>query len=148
MIRSLVLVALLFSSKAFAGEVVVVVDLKFVRDTGETASTLCFEKEAETKSCAAWATFYLFEARVKNVVHGEPISRKFKVWFGRHALKKGNIRNLVAKLKPLPAEHEASYQIVALGERQELYCFDASEDRQPNVNVEPHDTGMQCYEPE
>ncbi|WP_339899708.1 hypothetical protein [uncultured Gilvimarinus sp.] len=147
MIRSSIL-ALLLTSNAFAVEVIAVVDLKFLKDTGETASTLCFKEETETESCATWATFYLFEARVKTVVHGEPISRKFKVWFGQHALKKGNIQKVVAKLKPLPAEHEASYQITALGERQELYCFHVNEDRQSNVRIEPRSVEMRCYEPD
>lgn len=148
MIRSLIWVVLLLSPSAFADEVVAVVDLKFLKDTGEPASTLCFEDDGQNDSCATWSTFYLFEARVKKVVHGEPVSRKFQVWFGRHALKKGNIRNAVAKLKPLPAGHEASYQVVALGDREEFYCFGTNKHQQHNVSIEPQGTGMQCYESE
>ena len=148
MIRSLILFVLLLSPSAFSEEVIAVVDLKFLKDTGETASTLCYEEEGQSSNCTTWATFYLFEARVKKVVHGEPIGRKFLVWFGRHALMEGNIRNVVAKLKPLPAEHEANYKIVALGDREELYCFSTNEDQKHNLTIEPDGIGMQCYESE
>lgn len=144
MIRSLICVVLLLSTSAFAEEVVAVVDLKFLKDTGETASTLCFEGQTENVSCSTWATFYLFEAQVKKVVHGNLLSRNFHVWFGAHALKEGNIRNAVVKLKPLPPEHEARYQIVALGERKRLYCFPANEDAQSNDSTGSV-AGMQCY---
>lgn len=148
MIRSVVLFFLLLSPSAFSEEVIAVVDLKFLEDTGEAASTLCFEEEGQSDNCTTWATLYLFEARVRKVIHGELVRRQFPVWFGRHALKKGNIRNVVARLKPLPAQHEASYQIVALGEKEELYCFATDEGQAANVIVELQGIRMQCYEPE
>lgn len=145
MIRIILLVVLLLPFTALAEDLVAVVDLKFLKDTGEASSTLCFEEVNEEKDCATWATFYLFEARVKKVVSRELSGRKFRVWFGIHALKKGNIKNMVAKLRPLPPEHEAEYQIVAWGEKKELYCFEAKERETYNTNIEPEGTNMQCY---
>ena len=145
MIRTILLVVLLLPITALAEEVVAVVDLNFLKDTGEVSSTLCFEDVNEEKDCATWATFYLFEARVKKVVSGELSGRKFPVWFGVHALKKGNIKNMVAKLRPLPPEHEAEYQIIAWGEKRELFCFDAKESETYNTSIEPKGKNMQCY---
>ena len=148
MIRAILLVVLLLPFTAVAEEVVAVVDLKFLKDTSEASSTLCFEEVNEGNDCATWATFYLFEARVKKVVSGKLSGRKFRVWFGVHALKKGDIKNMVAKLRPLPPEHEAEYQIVAWGEKRELFCFEAKERETYNTNIEPEGTNMQCYSDE
>jgi hypothetical protein len=145
MLRTIFFVVLLLPFTAVAEEVIAVVDLKFLKDTGEVSSTLCFEEVNEEKHCATWATFYLFEARVKKVVSGNFSERKFRAWFGVHALKKGNIKNMVAKLRPLPPEHEAAYQIVAWGQKRELYCFDAKENETFNTNIESESTKMQCY---
>lgn len=145
MIRTILFIFLLLPVTALAEDVIAVVDLKFLKDTGEASSTLCFEEVNEEKDCATWATFYLFEARVKKVVSGELSSRKFRAWFGVHALKKGNIKNMVAKLKPLPPEREAEYQILAWGEKMELFCFDAKENETFNTNIEPEGKKMQCY---
>lgn len=145
MIRNIVLLFLLLSPVTLAEEVIAVVDLKFLKETGKVASTLCFEGGDIENDCTTWATFYLFEARVKKVVSGEPRARKFHVWFGRHALRKGNIKNMVAKLKPLPQENEVDYQVIEWGERKELYCFGADENESYNTNIELQGTNMQCY---
>lgn len=100
MIRYLILLFLLLSPAAMVEEIVAIIDLKFLKDTDAVASTLCFEGSEADNQCATWAAFYLFEVRVKKVVSGDPEDRKFLVWFGSHALKKGNIKNMLAKLKP------------------------------------------------
>lgn len=146
MIRIIFIVVLLFSCSARAEEVIAVVDLKFLRETGEVASTLCFDDGSEEQNCATWATFYLFEARVKKVVFGELKARKFHVWLGVHALKKGNIKNMVAKLMPLPPEHEAAYQIIGWGDKRELYCFEAKQGEAYNTSIKLEGENVQCYE--
>lgn len=143
--RIIFIIVLLYSFAASAEEIIAVVDLKFVRDTGEVASTLCFDNGSEEQNCGTWATFYLFDARVKKVVSGELKARRFHVWLGIHALKKGNIKNMVAKLRPLPPEHEAAYQIIGWGEKRELYCFEAKENETYNTNIKSEGANMQCY---
>lgn len=144
--RILFIIFLLYSCAASAEEMIAVLDLKFVRDTGEVASTLCFDEGSEEQNCATWATFYLFDARVKKVVSGELSARKFRVLYGVHALKKGNIKNMVAKLRPLPREHEAAYQIIGWGEKRELYCFEAKQGEAYNTGVKLEGENVQCYE--
>lgn len=144
--RIIFIVALLFSCTARAEEIIAVLDLKFLRDTGEVSSTLCFDEGSEEQSCATWATFYLFDARVKKVVSGELKARKFHVWLGVHALKKGNIKNMVAKLRPLPPEHEAAYQIIGWGKKRELYCFEAEQSEAYSASVKLEGENVQCYE--
>lgn len=145
MIRIIFIVVLLYSCAARAEEIIAVVDLKFLRDTGEVSSTLCFDEGSEKQNCATWATFYLFDASVKKVVSGELSARKFRVLYGVHALKKGNIKNMVAKLRPLPPEHETDYQIIGWGEKRELYCFEAEENEAYNTNIKSEGANMQCY---
>ena len=89
------LLILLFLSpiNTFAENVVAVLDLKFISDTEKTSTSICFEDE--TTECFSWASFYLYEAKIKKVLSGELSSKKFKVIYGRHALKKKILKELL-----------------------------------------------------
>jgi hypothetical protein len=146
MIRVLAILFVLVSPKCLAEELAAVLDLKFIKDTGETAEVMCFGEAEE--DCGTWATFYLFEAKVKKVISGDFPKNKFKVLFGAHALKVGNFKGVVATLKSLPEDHEARYQITEWGEEKEMYCFRAEEGEEYNVKQEPGGPDFRCYEKE
>ena len=80
-----------------ADEIVAILDLKFIEDTGDTATIICFGENNE--DCGVWATDYLFEAKVDKVISGELSDDRFLVLFGKHALKKKSFRNVIALLK-------------------------------------------------
>jgi hypothetical protein len=54
MLRTIFFVVLLLPFAVVAEEVIAVVDLKFLKDTGEVSSTLCFEEVNEEKHCTTW----------------------------------------------------------------------------------------------
>lgn len=73
---------------------------------------MCFDDEE--LSCFSWATFYLYSARIKNVVSGPKVPNEFQVVFGQHALAEEDISNVVIKLRKLPEDNvfNALYQVV------------------------------------
>ncbi|WP_288132790.1 hypothetical protein [Microbulbifer sp.] len=97
-----------------AEDLVVEADLRFIKDTGESSQSMCFEDEETT--CFSWATFYLYSARVKKTISGPEVPREFRVIFGRHALAKKNISDVVIKLEELPENNvfNAMYQVVEI----------------------------------
>jgi hypothetical protein len=104
-------------------ELVAVVDLKFLRETDETAAVLCLGEEES--DCGVWATHYLWRATVRKVYAGAEVERHFLVLYGRHALRKKDIREMTVVMKRLKenAPFGARYQVVDLGIRQKLLCF-------------------------
>ena len=105
-------------------QIIAVIDLKFIRDTGEAAALMCFGDE--DSDCTVWATHHLWEARVREVLAGVETKRKFNVLYGLHALSTRSKRRVTAVLQKLRPDDPtgARYQILAIGRRQELLCFD------------------------
>ena len=97
------------SSLSLANEIVAILDLKFEKETEDVAVWICYGENED--DCHPWAYFYVFNAKVKEVVSGELKEKQIKVIFGRHALKKGNHKNVTAKLSKLKESTEAEYQI-------------------------------------
>jgi hypothetical protein len=137
---------LFFASHLYAEDIVAILDMKFVKDTKETATLLCFGDNEE--DCAQWATFYLYDAKVKKVLSGELPSKKIKVIYGRHALMPKNFKNVAVVMTPLQDHKEAEYQIKEWGELKEMYCF-KSNDNQPGNVIDGNQRQPQtCYENE
>ena len=104
-------------------ELVALVDLKFLRETEETAAVMCLGEEES--DCGVWATHYLWRVTVRRVYSGAEVERNFLVLYGRHALRKKDIRELTVVLRRLKADAPfgARYQVVDLGMPQNLVCF-------------------------
>lgn len=135
------------ASYATAEEIVAILDLKFIEDTGDTAAALCFGENDE--DCGVWATHYLFEAKVDKVISGELPDERFLVLFGKHALKKKNFRNIIALLKKREVDDpsEPQYRISQWGEKRTMYCFDRREDDDTETDVERDDQyELNCYD--
>jgi hypothetical protein len=111
---------------ALAEVLVAKVNLKFIEDTGITASYMCLDDAG--KECVAWATFYLYEARVREVIAGTETRSKFLVLYGAHALGQKSIRGVVAAMEPRPSDRKphADYQVLQMTDAQKMYCFDSA----------------------
>jgi len=129
----------------YAEELVAVVNLKFLKDTGDTAVNICFGEAHE--DCSQWASFYLYEAKVKKVLSGEFPSNKFKVIYGRHALKKKNLKNVVVSLGELKESNEADYVVIERGWPRKMYCF-SGEYNESNVKQITEGEHLKCFEEE
>ncbi len=112
------------SPAVLSDEIVAILDLEFIEDTGDTAAMLCFGED--NTDCADWATYYLFEATPLRVIKGELPDEPFHVLFGRHALKKQDFYDVVALIEEREdaRPEEPQYQISGWGERLRMYCFD------------------------
>ena len=122
--RSLIATLLLaLGSPVFADQVdefVAVVDLKFLKETEQVTSVLCIGDD----HCGPWSHGYLFEARVKRVVYGEPTKKKFLVIYGRHAMPQADQRGVVGRFsKLIDGTDGADYQLVGTASRGQLSCF-------------------------
>ena len=134
------------SSQVAAEEIVAVLDLKFIENTGEPGGYLCFDDD----ECGVWAVFYLFEASVDRVISGELPEKKFLVLYARHALREKNFRNIIALLKKREPDDfsEASYQITQWGQKRDLYCFNRRDDEEVETDVILNDQyPLNCYDP-
>lgn len=141
--KHIFILLLLLPTCVSAEEITAVLDMKFIKDTGETAATLCFGDDE--KDCAQWATFYLYEAKVQKVLSGKLPSKKIKAIYGRHALMPKNFNNVAVVLAPLTDHKEAEYQIQKWGELKEMYCFKG--DVHPkNVSDENAKQQLKCYD--
>lgn len=137
------------STYAFAEETIAVLDLRFIEDTGDTAGVLCFGED-ET-DCAQWSTYYLFEATPRRVISGELPEEPFLVLFGRHALKKRNLKNVAARLEERDdvESGEARYRITEWGRRLSMYCFARREGDEAGLAVELNDKRqLTCFDTE
>ena len=138
---------LLAAPYAPAEEIVAVLDLKFIEDTGDTAVVFCFGEDDE--DCGTWATYYLFEARVDKIISGDLPDKRFLVIYGKHALKKRNFRNVIALLKRREGDDpsEPQYRITQWGEKRKMYCFDRREDEGTEIDVERnYQHKLNCYD--
>lgn len=142
--RLLFYLFIIVPSVAGASEIVAVLDLKFVKETESVAAWMCYGEHEE--DCHPWAYFYVFDATVQEVVTGNLTHKKIKVLFGRHALKKGRHKNIVASLSRLPGTSEADYQIVELGSIKKMYCFSDNANKLYNVRLETSKADLKCYE--
>ena len=121
------LFAFLGAQRCFAEsdvELIALVDLKFLRETDETAVVLCLDDAGE--ECDVWARHYLWRATIRRVYAGVESERHFLVLYGHHALKKKNLRGVTAVFKKLEpgAPFGARYQITNRGLPQKLLCFE------------------------
>jgi hypothetical protein len=105
-------------------DLLAVVDLIFVRESDQTALNKC--SGDEKSACDVWATYYLWEARVRRVLAGVETEKRFMVLFGRHSLVKRNRRRVTVAMKRLEpgSESGARYEVIATGSPQQLLCFD------------------------
>ena len=137
------------SVRISAEEIVAVLDLKFIEETDKTAVVMCYGNDDD--DCGVWAVHYMFEAKVDKVISGNLPDKRFLVLFGKHALARKNIRNVVALLKKLDVDDpdEPQYQITQWGERRKMYCFDRREDDETEVGVEVNGKyQLNGYDPE
>ena len=123
--RYLFFLLFLLSTKAYAEDMVAVVNLKFIKNTGSTASVICYGENST--DCSSWASYYLYEAKVKKVLSGKFPSKKIKVIYGRHALLEKNFKNWVVSLDSVnereKEETGGEYKIIEVGEYRNMYCF-------------------------
>jgi len=106
----IILIFLLLPCCAFAvNEIKVQADLEFLLDTQKESGKLCFGE----KDCSTWSTFYLFNASVNKVIVGTEPSPSFKVIYGRHALLKQDLNDVVITLRELEQGNSfgAKYQV-------------------------------------
>jgi len=151
LIKSLFHVAIITSTllmppTVVADEIVAILDLKFIENTGEPGGYLCIGDE----ECGVWAVFYLFEASVDKVISGELPEKKFLVLYARHALREKSFRNIVALLKAREPDDfsAASYQITQWGEKRDMYCFSRRDDEDVESDVILNDQyPLNCYDP-
>ena len=137
----------LISSFAEGDEIVAILDLQFIEDTGDTAVVICFGENDE--DCGEYATYYLFEAKVDKVISGELPDDRFLVLFGKHALRKKNFRNVIALLEKRDTDDpdEPQYRISRWGEKRTMYCFDHWHDDDTEIGVLRNDEfELNCYE--
>jgi len=105
------------------GELVAEVDLKYLKETEQVVAILCYGDHPD--DCHPWAHGYLYEARVRKVISGQAPKGKFLVIYGRHALKKQNLRGVVGRFSKLTDGTDgAEYQIAARAVEGDLACFD------------------------
>jgi hypothetical protein len=143
------LLALFAVPHVIAEEVVAVVDLKFLKETDQTAAVLCLGESDEDEDCVVWAHHYLWEARIRKVIAGAVTEKRFLVLFGRHALMKKDIRNIVVLMKRLESNSpaEARYQILEWGHKRQLVCFSAEIARQAPWKLgSPGGDAINCFE--
>jgi len=146
MTKYILIFLFLFPLNAFSNDVVAILNLKFIKDTDQTATTLCYDNEGE--NCHRWASFYLYEAKVKQVLSGELVTKKFKVIYGRHALKKKNLKRVVASLKKLEESANADYQIIEMGNELKMYCLSGEYNMPYNVNDISEGKQLTCFQDE
>lgn len=138
--------AMLISPRLCAEEIVAILDLKFIENTGEPGGYICFDDD----ECGVWAVFYLFEASVDEVISGDLPEKKFLVLYARHALREKNFRNVVALLKEREPDDisAAKYQITHTGQVREMYCFTRRDDEEVDTDVVLNDQhSLNCYDP-
>ena len=141
---SILVFCLLIATNVCGENVVAVLNMYFVKDTEERAAEICFEQSE--RNCMTWATFYLYEAEVKKILHGELPSRKIKVIYGRHALLKKDFKGEVVVLRKLPDHDEADYQVVERGVRGEEFCFSSITKEVAAADDLPDKLELKCYQ--
>lgn len=125
-------------------DLVAILDIKFVKETEDVAEWMCYEENDQ--DCHPWAYFYLFDAKVKKIVAGDLNEKKFRILFGKHALKRGAHRNIIVTLSKLEKNKEAEYQVTEWGEEKEMYCFHQEANKKYNVRLQSSETNLNCYD--
>ncbi len=122
-LKILVLAVLLAGSGvAGAADIVAKLDLRFLKETDQVVSVMCFGEAEE--DCTPWAHGYLFEARVRKVLHGELREKKFLVIYGHHAMYKRDIAGVIGIMSKLTDGLDgAEYQVVDVAYSGNLACF-------------------------
>lgn len=101
-------------------ELVAIVDLRFLKETEQVVAVMCFDDD-----CGPSAYGYLYEATVRKVVNGHAPRNKFLVIYGRHAMRKNNVRGLAARFNKLTDNPDgAEYQIVRTAYEGQPTCFE------------------------
>lgn len=144
--KVILILSILCSNCCSAEELIAKLDLKFIKDTGKTATVLCYDDNE--KDCHEWSTFYLYEAKVKKVLSGNLPSSKFSVIYGAHAMLANNHRNVVVSLNKLPAGGDSQYQIMEFAENLELVCFQSSDSSLFSEKLELNSQKLKCAEEE
>lgn len=142
---SIALALPMMHATAEASDLVAIVDLEFIRETDRPAAVMCFGEREE--DCHVWATLNLYKAKVRRVISGTESRKAVLVLFGRHALKKGNFRGVIATMNRLEATRasDPQYQMTEWGEKRELYCFPRREDDTGLELKEDDDERHTCY---
>ena len=135
---------LLFSPLTYSQDLVAILDLEFVKETNDAAAWMCYGEN--DNDCHPWAYLYVFDAKVKKVISGDLTEKKIRVLFGRHALKQGRHKNVIATLSKLDKNSEAEYQILEWGTKREMYCFSGEGNKMYNVRLESSGIDLKCYE--
>lgn len=143
----LALLGLSVFNVAWATDVVAIVDLKFLKETDQTAAVLCFGDKDE--DCVPWATHNLYRATIRKIIHGKESRKSMLVLFGRHAMKKINMRGVIATLSRLETTDDtgAEYRVAELGDEREFYCFRRWPDDTQGFELKGSgDESLTCYD--
>lgn len=143
----LALLSLSVFNLACATDLVAIVDLKFLKETDKTAAVMCFGDKDE--DCAVWATHNLYRATIRKVIHGKESRKTMLVLYGRHAMKKTNMRGVIATLSRLEPTDDtgAEYRVAEVGEEREFFCFRRwPEDTQGFELKGADDESLTCYD--
>jgi ketosteroid isomerase-like protein len=130
---------------AETGELIAVVDLKFLKVTDFVTTWLCVDEYCEPSSHG-----YLFEARLRTAVNGEWPKKKFLVLYGRHAMGQSNQRRVVGRFSKLTDGPDgAEYQLVEAGVHGQPSCFEwhGLDGRGP-AEVPRSGELLRCFDPE
>lgn len=129
---------------ATAEDFVAIVDLKFLKETDQVAAVLCLGMTDD--DCFPWAHHYLWEAKVRKVIRGTNTEKRFLVLHGRHALKKKDLRGVIALMKPLEEASPtgARYQLFA-GEKREHFCFDKIHAEGAPIKLSDGERPLGCF---
>jgi len=123
--RSLIACLLALGSSACLAQtddLVAVVDLQYLKETGQVTAIMCYGDSPE--DCDPWAHGYLFEARVRKVIHGQAPKKKFLVLYGRHAMRKQDLRGVTGRFSKLvDGTDGAEYQLAATAIDAHPTCF-------------------------
>lgn len=124
--RSLIACLLALASSvclAQTDDLVAVVDLKYLRETEQVTAIMCYGDSPG--DCHPWAHGLLFEARVRKIIHGQVAKKKFLVLYGRHAMRKQDLRGVTGRFSKLVDDADgAEYHMAAMAIDAHPACFE------------------------
>jgi hypothetical protein len=148
-IATFALTLLTLQNVAWAGDLVAIVDLKFIRATDQPAMIMCLGDRDE--DCVVWATLNLYKARIRKVISGTESRKTMFVTFGRHALMEKDLRGVIATMNKREAKEpsDPQYQIVEWGYEREMVCFRRRKDDTAGFELkEEGEEPLTCYDKE
>jgi hypothetical protein len=148
-IATLAFTLLSFRNVAWAGDLVAIVDLEFIRATDQPAVIMCYGDEDE--NCGVWATLNLYRARIHKVIEGTESRESMLVMFGRHALGHEDLPAIIATMNKLEVKEAADpeYQIVSWGDKREMFCLPRREDDTEEFELRKDgEESLTCYDAE